>query len=147
MEPTSKHDLSRFREAQDPVYRRALAELRAGRKESHWMWFVFPQIEGLGMSAMSQRYAIGSAAEARAYLADDVLGARLLECVRAVLSVPEKSAHEIFGSPDDVKFRSSLTLFAAVAADPAPFEAALQRFYGGETDGRTLVLLAQRPGL
>lgn len=146
MEPTSKHDLSRFREAQDHVYRRALAELRAGRKESHWMWFVFPQIEGLGMSAMSQRYAIGSAAEARAYLADAVLGARLLECVEAVLSVPQKSAHEIFGSPDDMKFRSSLTLFAAVAADPSPFEAALHRFYGGEPDGRTLALLAQRPG-
>jgi len=145
MEPMSKHDLSRFHEAQAPVYRRALAELRAGRKESHWMWFVFPQIEGLGMSAMSQRYAIRSAAEARAYLADAVLGARLLECVEAVLAVPQKSAHAIFGSPDDVKFRSSLTLFAAVAADPAPFEAALRRFYDGAPDGRTLALLGQHP--
>lgn len=135
------YDLSRFHEAQAPIYRRALAELRAGRKQSHWMWFIFPQIEGLGMSAMAQRYAIGSLAEASAYLADPILGRRLLECVEAVLAVPGKSAHEIFGSPDDMKFRSSLTLFAAAAADLSPFEAALQRFHGGMPDPRTLTLL------
>lgn len=135
------YDLSRFHEAQAPIYRRALAELRAGRKQSHWMWFIFPQIEGLGMSAMAQRYAIGSLAEVSAYLADPILGRRLLECVEAVLAVPGKSAHEIFGSPDDMKFRSSLTLFAAAAADPSPFEAALQRFHGGVPDPRTLTLL------
>lgn len=135
------HDLSRFHEAQGAIYQRALAELRAGRKETHWMWYIFPQIEGLGMSAMTQRYAITTLDEAVAYLADPVLGGRLLECTGAVLAVPEKSAHEIFGSPDDMKFRSSLTLFAAAAADPTPFEAALQRFYGGVPDSRTLALL------
>lgn len=138
------YDLSRFHDAQASIYQQALAELRAGRKQSHWMWFVFPQIDGLGMSAMAQRYAIGSLAEASAYLADPVLGRRLLECVAAVLAVPGKSAHEIFGSPDDMKFRSSLTLFAATAADPTMFEAALQRFYGGVPDSRSLTLLGER---
>lgn len=105
------------------------------------MWFIFPQIEGLGMSAMTQHYAIGTLGEAAAYLADPVLGGRLLQCVEAVLAVPDESAHEIFGSPDDMKFRSSMTLFAAAAADPSPFEEALQRFYGGVRDSRTLALL------
>lgn len=144
MQPPPAFDLSRFRDAQAPIYQRALAELRAGRKQSHWMWFVFPQIDGLGMSAMTQRYAIGSLGEASAYLADPVLGRRLSECVEAVLAVPEKSAHEIFGSPDDMKFRSSLTLFAAAATDRSLFEAALQRFYNGVPDSRTLALLGDQ---
>ncbi|MDR6756883.1 uncharacterized protein (DUF1810 family) [Mycoplana sp. BE70] len=144
MQQPTTFDLSRFHEAQAPIYQRALAELRAGRKQSHWMWFVFPQIDGLGMSAMTQRYAVGSLGEASAYLADPVLGRRLSECVEAVLAVPEKSAHEIFGSPDDMKFRSSLTLFAAAAADRSLFEAALQRFYNGVPDSRTLALLGDR---
>ena len=144
VEPLLACDLSRFHDAQAPVYERALAELRAGRKQSHWMWFIFPQYAGLGLSAMSQRYAIRSLGEAVAYLADPALGRRLVECVEAVLAVPEKSAHDIFGSPDDVKFRSSLTLFATAASDPSLFEAALQRFYGGVPDARTLDLLNGR---
>lgn len=141
MEPHTEFDLSRFHEAQASVYPRVLAELRAGRKESHWMWFVFPQIDGLGMSAMSQRYAIRSVGEARAYLDDPVLGKRLRDCVNAMLLVPGKTAHEILRSPDDMKFRSSLTLFIAAADDPALFQQALDRFYAGAPDERTLVLL------
>ncbi|MCD2183866.1 DUF1810 domain-containing protein [Rhizobium sp. GN54] len=136
--PAASHDLSRFHEAQEAVYPQALAELKRGRKETHWMWFVFPQVEGLGMSPMTQRYAIHSAGEARAYLADPVLGPRLTACVEALLSVPGRSAREIMGAPDDVKLRSSLTLFAAVADDPALFRKALARFYGGQEDSRTL---------
>ncbi|MDF1632986.1 DUF1810 domain-containing protein [Mycoplana sp. MJR14] len=136
------HGLDRFHEAQARVYPDALAELRRGRKETHWMWFVFPQVEGLGASAMSQRYAIGSAAEARAYLDDPVLGARLRECVEALLSVRNRSAREIMGTPDDVKLQSSLTLFAAVADDPALFERAIARFFDGQRDSRTVAFLA-----
>ncbi len=136
------HGLNRFHEAQARVYPDALAELRRGRKETHWMWFVFPQVEGLGASAMSQRYAIGSAAEARAYLDDPVLGARLRECVEALLSVRDRSAREIMGTPDDVKLQSSLTLFAAIADDPALFERAIARFFDGQRDSRTVAFLA-----
>lgn len=150
MDPLESHDLSRFHQAQAGTYARALSELKRGRKETHWMWFVLPQIAGLGLSAMSQRYAIRSAGEAQAYLADPVLGARLKECVAALLSVPGRSAREIMGSPDDMKLRSSLTLFAAVAddqslAETALFEAALSRFFGGMADTRTLELLATPP--
>lgn len=141
-ESAAGHDLSRFREAQDKVYPQALAELRRGRKETHWMWFVFPQVEGLGTSAMSQCYAIGSASEARAYLDDPVLGARLRECVEALLAVPDRTAREIMGPPDDVKLQSSLTLFADVADDPTLFERALARFFDGERDSRTMAFLA-----
>ncbi len=136
------HGLNRFHEAQARVYPDALAELRRGRKETHWMWFVFPQVAGLGASAMSQRYAIGSAAEARAYLDDPVLGARLRECVEALLSVRDRSAREIMGTPDDMKLQSSLTLFAAVADDPALFERAIARFFDGQRDSRTVAFLA-----
>jgi uncharacterized protein (DUF1810 family) len=129
--------LNRFIEAQAAVHADALAELRAGRKRTHWMWFVFPQIAGLGHSAMAQRYAIASRAEAEAYLAHDVLGPRLRECTQAALDVPGRTAHEIFGSPDDVKFRSCLTLFDAVAPNDV-FDRALARFYGGERDRATL---------
>ena len=131
------NDLTRFIEAQESVYAAALAELARGRKATHWMWFVFPQIAGLGHSAMAQRYAIRSHEEARAYLAHPVLGPRLLEATRTVTAAPG-SAEAIMGGTDAVKLRSSLTLFAAVADEPAPFEAALDRFFGGERDPETM---------
>jgi uncharacterized protein (DUF1810 family) len=140
-------DLERFLEAQDApagsgtVYDRALGELRAGSKESHWMWFVFPQIAGLGFSAMTQRYAISSLAEASAYLAHPVLGPRLRACVAAVNAVEGRTAHEVLGSPDDLKLRSCLTLFAHATADNADFRAALARYYGGAEDPATLARL------
>ena len=134
-------NLSRFVQAQARNYGEAIAELRAGRKTSHWMWYVFPQIAGLGSSPMAQTYAIGSLAEARAYLAHPVLGARLRECVAAVLAVQGRSAHEIFGAPDDLKLRSSLTLFAAADPDEPLFRRALEAFFGGAPDPRTLYLL------
>jgi uncharacterized protein (DUF1810 family) len=130
--------LERFVTAQAPVHDRALKVLRAGRKQSHWMWFVFPQIAGLGHSAMAQTYAIESLGEARAYLAHPLLGARLRECCEAVMAVPGKSAHEIFGSPDDLKFRSCLTLFAHAAPNEALFRAALNKYFDGEEDALTL---------
>ena len=135
-------DLERFVAAQDPVYAQVLAELRAGRKRTHWMWFVFPQVSGLGSSQMAQRYAIGSLDEARAYLAHPVLGSRLVDCVRLVLEVEGRDAHAIFGAPDDLKFRSSLTLFARAAPDEALFRAALGKYYGGAEDAATLTKLA-----
>lgn len=136
-----RFDLQRFLDAQARNYGQALAELRAGRKVSHWMWYVFPQAAGLGSSAMSQAYAIGSLEEARAYLAHPVLGDRLRDCVRAVLALQGRSAREVFGSPDDLKFRSSLTLFAEADPTEALFEAALAAYFGGERDARTLALL------
>jgi uncharacterized protein (DUF1810 family) len=135
-------DLTRFVDAQARNYDDALAELRAGRKTSHWMWYVFPQVAGLGFSPMAQTYAIGSLAEARAYLAHPVLGPRLRDCVAALLAVQGRTAHEILGSPDDLKLRSSLTLFAEAAPDEPLFEAALGRYFAGERDERTLQLLA-----
>jgi uncharacterized protein (DUF1810 family) len=135
-------DLDRFVSAQDGgVYERALAELRASRKRSHWMWFVFPQIAGLGRSPTAQHYALGSAAEARAYLDHAVLGPRLRACVEAVVSIPAASAFEVFGSPDDLKLRSCLTLFQAVAPEEPLFGRALDRFFDGAPDPRTLALL------
>ena len=131
------HQLNRFVEAQDGVYLAALAELARGHKATHWMWFVFPQIAGLGHSAMAQRYAIRSVDEARAYLAHPVLGPRLVEATRTVTAAPG-SAEAIMGGIDAVKLRSSLTLFAAVADDASPFQAALDRFFGGERDPETL---------
>ena len=133
--------LERFVEAQAPIYARALAELRAGDKRSHWMWFVFPQLAGLGLSPTAQRYAIGSLEEARAYLAHPLLGPRLRECAAAVNAVEGRSAHRIFGSPDDLKFRSSMTLFREAAPDEPAFRAALDRYFAGEADPRTLELL------
>ena len=134
---TNSHDLRRFVEAQAESYPDALAELRAGRKRTHWMWFVLPQIAGLGHSVMAQRYAIASRAEAEAYLAHDILGPRLRTCTGAVLAVPDLSANAIFGSPDDVKFRSCMTLFDAVSPNDV-FDQALARFYGGQRDPATL---------
>ena len=136
------HDLHRFVEAQAPVYAQARAELAAGRKQSHWMWFVFPQLRGLGRSAMAARFGIASRDEAAAYLADPLLGARLRECTALMLAARRgASAHEILGSPDDLKFHSSMTLFAAVAASGSPFAAALERYFGGRGDAATLRLL------
>jgi uncharacterized protein (DUF1810 family) len=132
-------DLSRFREAQDAggTYEAALAELRAGRKTTHWMWFVFPQIEGLGRSPTARHYAIASLAEARTYLADPVLGARLRESAAALLTHEDRGAEAILGPVDALKLRSSMTLFAA--ADPAEplFAAVLERYHDGEPDPAT----------
>ena len=140
-------DLERFVAAQAPVFATALAELRAGRKRSHWMWFVFPQRRGLGHSAMAQRYGIGSLAEAKAYLAHPLLGPRLVACTRAVLAVEGRSLHAILGSPDDLKFRSSMTLFALAAdEDDSVFRQALDRYCNGHADERTLALLEGQAG-
>lgn len=135
-------NLDRFLEAHEGIYPQALEELRAGRKRSHWMWFVFPQIAGLGLSATAVHYAIADLAEARAYLAHPLLGARLAECAEALLGVSGRTAHEILGSPDDLKLRSSMTLFAWVAGPDSVFRRVLERYYGGEADPRTLDLLA-----
>ena len=135
--------IERFVAAQDAVYERALAEIVAGDKRSHWMWFVFPQIAGLGSSATARRYAIADLAEARAYLAHPVLGPRLRECAEALLT-HDRSAEEIFGFPDDLKLRSSMTLFARAADDPAVFERVVARFFDGP-DPRTLDVI-DRPG-
>ncbi len=134
-------NLQRFVDAQDPVYARVVAELRAGRKQSHWMWFVFPQIAGLGRSAMAERYAIRSLDEAKAYLARPVLGGRLRECTELVLAVDGRSAHDIFGSPDDLKFHSSMTLFAHAAPDEPLFRKALEKYFGGKEDATTVAQL------
>jgi uncharacterized protein (DUF1810 family) len=134
------YDLQRFVDAQAGVIGTVGKELRAGRKRSHWMWFVFPQLRGLGMSSTAQFYGLASLDEARAYLAHPVLGPRLLECCALMLAVPGRSAHEILGSPDDLKFRSCLTLFSLAAPDEAVFRQGLERFYGGEPDPRTVAL-------
>jgi uncharacterized protein (DUF1810 family) len=138
---TDPFDLKRFVDAQAPVYQRVAAELRQGRKQSHWMWFIFPQLAGLGHSPMAQRFAIASREEAIAYLEHGILGPRLRECTVLVNAVEGKTIREILGSPDDLKFRSSMTLFGAVSSDPQ-FSAALDKYYGGEADRRTLELLA-----
>ncbi|MDH6232667.1 uncharacterized protein (DUF1810 family) [Mesorhizobium soli] len=137
-DPADPFDLVRFVSAQDPVIAEVCAELKHGRKTSHWMWFVFPQVAGLGMSAMSQRYAIGSLGEARAYLEHPVLGPRLRLCVGLLLEIKGRSAHEIFGSPDDRKLRSSLTLFEQAASEDPIFRQALDRYFGGIADQATL---------
>lgn len=144
--PADPHDLARFLAAQEEDYLTALAELRAGRKESHWMWYVFPQFAGLGFSPTSIRYAIKSRDEARAYLAHPVLGRRLVECAEAVLAHPGRSAHDILGSPDDLKMRSSATLFAAVSPPGSVFHRLLDTFFDRQPDGRTLQLLAPASG-
>ena len=134
------HDLQRFRAAQDDggVYDRAVAELRAGQKRSHWMWFVFPQVAGLGRSPMAQRFAIASLDEARAYVADPVLGPRLRECARILVDLGESDAALIFGGVDAMKLRSSLTLFAGAAPDEPVFAEVLDRYFAGERDAATL---------
>ncbi|WP_315836884.1 DUF1810 domain-containing protein [Bradyrhizobium prioriisuperbiae] len=132
------HDLQRFVEAQAPVFQQVLTELRVGAKRTHWMWFVFPQIAGLGHSAMAQRYAIASRAEAMAYLQHALLGPRLHECTALVLAVDNRSARQILGTPDDLKFHSCMTLFAQVTADNAPFLDALAKYFAGASDQGTL---------
>ena len=140
------HDLARFLRAQDGVYEQALAEVRAGCKRSHWMWFCFPQIQGLGISATSQFFAIASRAEAAAYLAHPVLGQRLLQMCEAVLSVRGRTMHQIFGSPDDMKLKSCATLFEAVASEHSVFERILDTCYSGARDQATLRRLAAMAG-
>ena len=133
--------LERFVLAQAPVYEAVRAQLRAGRKTSHWMWFVFPQLRGLGRSATALHFGIACAQEAVHYLEHPLLGTRLAECTRLMLAVPARSAHHILGSPDDLKFCSCMTLFAQVAPDPALFIQALARFCDSRPDARTLALL------
>jgi len=135
------YHLERFVEAQGEVFVEALAELRAGHKRGHWMWFIFPQMKGLGRSDMAQYYGIGSLEEASAYLRHPVLGPQLRECTELVNRVEGRTAHEIFGFPDDMKFRSSMTLFARAAEDDTVFRAALEKYFRGEPDPLTLELL------
>ena len=134
-------DLQRFVDAQEPVFEQVCKELRAGEKRTHWMWFVFPQIHGLGYSAMAQRYALTSREEASAYLMHPLLGVRLRDCTRLVNDVQGRSIRQIFGSPDDMKFHSSMTLFAHATQDNSIFIDALHRYFGGEFDRATSVRL------
>lgn len=137
-----EYDMDRFVTAQEPVLAQVRQELAAGRKRSHWMWFVFPQLAGLGYSAMARQYAISSLAEARAYLEHPVLGPRLIELTKLVNLVNGRSIHEIFGSPDDLKFHSSMTLFAQARPDEAAFREALDKYFGGVMDKGTLEKLS-----
>ena len=139
---TDPFDLQRFLDAQSSVYPLVLDELRRGRKQSHWMWFIFPQLAGLGHSAVAQRFAIASRAEAVAYLGHGVLGSRLRECTALVNGIEGRTILEILGSPDDLKFHSSMTLFGAVSSAPK-FAVAITKFYGGKRDQRTLDLLSR----
>lgn len=140
------HDLNRFVRAQEMDYRVALAEIRSGRKRSHWMWYVFPQLSGLGHSPTSVRYSIRNLAEARAYLQHPVLGPRLAEIAEAALGVTGKSAVGVFGSPDDFKLRSCATLFATVSPPGSVFHRLLEKYFFGQPDEKTLELLRQREG-
>ena len=139
------YDLNRFVRAQKADYEQALSEIKSGRKCSHWMWYIFPQFEGLGFSATSKEYSIKSVAEAEAYLSHPVLGPRLTACTEAALSVRGRSAYDIFGSPDDLKLRSCATLFACVAPAGSVFDRLLDQFFQGERDPRTLRLLGITP--
>lgn len=141
VEGNAPHDLSRFVEAQAEVYDQALSEVRAGRKRSHWMWYVFPQFDGLGFSSTSQRYAIKSITETKAYLLHPILGPRLVECCEAVVNVNGRSAYDIFGSPDYLKLRSCATLFAQVSGSGSVFERLLGKYFEGVPDERTLLLI------
>lgn len=140
------HNLERFVQAQEHVYEQALAEIRSGRKRSHWMWFIFPQFDGLGASEMSRRYAIRSLAEADAYVRHPLLGPRLLTCAEVALAVGARSALDLFGSPDDMKLRSSATLFERVSPAGSVFERLLDTYFDGERDSRTLRLVAAADG-
>ena len=143
MNGADQFDLQRFGDAQERVYGTVLAELRNGAKRSHWIWFVFPQLRGLGHSPTAQHYGISSVDEARAYLAHDVLGPRLRECTRLVLAIDGRSADDIFGWPDNLKVRSSMTLFARATDDNAEFRAVLDKFYDGEDDPATVERISQ----
>ena len=140
MPPADPYDLDRFVRAQAADYDQALSELREGHKRSHWMWYIFPQIDGLGFSPMSRKYSIKSAAEARAYLDHPILGPRLQECATVVYNIVGRSAFEIFGAPDDMKLRSSATLFASVLGGGV-FEQLIQKYFDGQPDEKTLQIL------
>lgn len=140
------HDLHRFIVAQDDDYEQALAELESGRKRTHWMWYIFPQLDGLAFSATSKRFSIKSLDEAKAYLAHSVLGPRLLRCAEAVLRVEDRTAREIFGASDDLKLRSSATLFASVLNPDSVFDRLITKYFVGAKDDATLRLLAPQPG-
>ena len=140
---SDRYDLQRFVEAQADAYATALAEIRAGAKQTHWIWFVLPQLRGLGLSSMATHYGIASIDEARAYLAHPLLGPRLQECVAGLLALPGLTAQQVLGTVDAMKLRSCLTLFRAVAGEAAVFDQALHRFFGGRADERTLALLAR----
>ncbi len=142
-----QYNLKRFVQAQANDYEQALSEIKSGRKRSHWIWYIFPQFDGLGFSSTSKRYAIKRLEEARAYLAHPILGPRLIECAEAVLGVPGRTAFEIFGSPDDVKLKSSATLFACVSPPGSVFDRLIDRYYHGERDSKTLGLLGIAPGV
>ena len=134
-------DLQIFVQAQEDIYEQALAELKNGSKESHWMWFVFPQIAGLGNSEMARKYAIPNLADAKAYLSHDLLGSRLRECTEAVLAVEGRTAHEILGSPDDVKLKSCMTLFEVADGPGSVFSSILEKYFEGQRDERSLMIL------
>ena len=138
-----RFDLDRFVRAQESDYKQALEEITGGRKRSHWMWYIFPQFAGLGLSSTSQHYAIGSLDEARAYLAHPILGPRLIECAEATLNVKGRSAHDMFGAPDDMKLRSSATLFVLVSPDDSVFHRVLEKYFEGKRDQRTLDLVSR----
>lgn len=142
MKAADTYNLERFWEAQQAVYGQVCAELRAGCKQTHWMWFIFPQMRGLGRSSTAERFGIASRAEARAYAAHPVLGPRLRECCRLLLHLESNDAGEIFGCPDNVKLHSSMTLFACAAPDDALFREVLEKFFSGEQDAATLRLIA-----
>jgi uncharacterized protein (DUF1810 family) len=144
---TTAAKLAEFVAAQEPVYDRVLRELAACRKETHWIWFIFPQMAGLGSSHMAQKFGIDSEAEARTYLQHSVLGPRLRECTGLMLAVPHGDIDSIMGYPDDLKYHSSMTLFASAAPEEPMFQSALQKFFGGERDQRTLELLRLDAGL
>jgi uncharacterized protein (DUF1810 family) len=145
--PEDPHDLVRFVEAQDTHYVQALAEISGGRKRTHWMWYIFPQLDGLAFSSTSKRYSIKSVEEAQEFLNHSVLGPRLLECMKAVLRVEGRSAADIFGTPDDLKLRSCATLFACVSSPDSVFERVLDKYYQGGRDGKTLQMLGIDPGI
>lgn len=145
MDGNDPHDLNRFVQAQAADYSQALSEIRAGRKRSHWMWYIFPQFDGLGFSSTSRRYAIKSIAEAKAFLQHPVLGPRLVECCETVVGVNGRSAYDMFDSPDDMKLRSCATLFARVSASDSVFEDLLGKFFDGVPDERTLQLIGAGP--
>jgi len=143
--PDAPFNLSRFVQAQQHDYAHALAEIKSGRKRTHWMWYIFPQLDGLGVSATAKHYAIKTLAEAQAYLAHSLLGPRLQECMEAVLHIEGRSARDIFGTPDDLKLRSCATLFACVSPRDSVFDRVLRKYYPGGRDGRTLQLLGVAP--
>lgn len=141
MTKVSEFGLERFERAQEPIFGQVLDELTTGQKRSHWMWFIFPQLKGLGHSPTAQFYGIASVEEARAYLGHQILGPRLIVCTETLLAHTDKSINQILGSPDDLKFCSSMTLFSYASTDPSIFMRALDRYCGGQMDNRTLTLL------